>query len=59
MPKAKSILIQLECTECKSRNYTTSKNPTENKNKLELKKFCKKCRKHTPHKEVKISKPKK
>ncbi|OGD56720.1 50S ribosomal protein L33 [Candidatus Berkelbacteria bacterium RBG_13_40_8] len=59
MAKSKSILIQLECTVCKSKNYTTSKNPTENKEKLEMSKFCKKCRKHTPHKEVKISKAKK
>lgn len=59
MAKAKSILIHLECTVCKSKNYTTSKNPTENKEKLGLNKFCKKCRKHTLHKEVKISKPKK
>jgi len=59
MAKAKSILIQLQCTVCKSRNYTTSKNPTENKEKLELSKFCKKSRKHTPHKEIKISKAKK
>jgi len=59
MAKAKSILIQLECTECKSRNYTTTKNPTEHKEKLEIKKFCKKCRQHAIHKEVKISKAKK
>ncbi|MBM2820408.1 MAG: ribosomal protein [Candidatus Berkelbacteria bacterium] len=59
MAKAKAVLIHLECTECKSKNYTTAKNPTENKEKLRLNKFCKKCRKHTPHKEVKISKAKK
>ena len=59
MAKTKSILFQLECTECKSKNYTTSKNPAENKEKLQLNKFCKKCRKHTLHKEAKISKAKK
>lgn len=59
MAKAKTILFQFECTVCKSRNYTTSKNPTENKEKLVLNKFCKKCRKHTDHKEIKISKAKK
>ena len=59
MAKAKSILIHLECSVCKGKNYTVSKNPTENKEKLQLSKFCKKCRKHTPHKEVKISKAKK
>jgi large subunit ribosomal protein L33 len=59
MAKTKSILFQLECTECKMKNYTTSKNPTENKEKLQLNKFCSKCRKHTLHKEAKISKAKK
>lgn len=59
MAKAKSVLFQMKCEECKNINYTTSKNPAENKGKLELKKFCKTCRKRTPHKEVKISKPKK
>ena len=59
MAKAKAILIQLECSECKSRNYTTPKNPLNSKEKLALNKFCKKCRKHQPHKEVKISKAKK
>lgn len=59
MAKTKSILFQLECSECKERNYTTSKNPAENKEKLQLSKYCKKCRKHSPHKEVKISKAKK
>ena len=59
MAKAKAVLFQFECSECKSRNYTTSKNPAENKEKLELSKFCNKCRKHTLHREVKISKAKK
>ncbi len=59
MAKAKSVLFQLECTVCKNRNYTTSKNPAENKEKLERSKFCKKCRQHTAHKEVKIAKAKK
>lgn len=59
MAKAKSILFHLKCEECKSINYTTSKNPMENKEKLEISKFCNTCRKHTAHKEAKISKAKK
>ncbi|AKM81907.1 TPA: 50S ribosomal protein L33 [Candidatus Berkelbacteria bacterium] len=59
MAKSKTLAFQFECSECKARNYVTSKNPIENKEKLELSKFCNKCRKHTPHKEVKISKAKK
>ncbi|MBI2593522.1 50S ribosomal protein L33 [Candidatus Daviesbacteria bacterium] len=46
--------IGLECTECKSRNYVTQKNTTNTKDKLSLKKFCKKCRKSTLHQEYKL-----
>jgi large subunit ribosomal protein L33 len=59
MAKSKVIAFQFKCEECKSLNYTTSKNPTENKDKIEHKKFCKKCRATTMHKETKISKAKK
>ncbi|MBU1870400.1 MAG: 50S ribosomal protein L33 [Candidatus Omnitrophica bacterium] len=45
--------ITLECTVCKNRNYTTSKNKKKHQDRLEIKKFCKSCRKHTPHKEIK------
>ncbi len=54
MAKAKRIFIQFECTVCKNRNYTSSKNPENVKDKLVLKKYCKFCRKVTEHKEVKI-----
>jgi len=30
-----------------------TKNKKKNPDKLELKKFCNTCRKHTPHKEIK------
>ena len=44
----------LECGECGTRWYRTSKNKrAENKTKLEPKKFCPRCRKHTAHKERK------
>ncbi len=46
-------IITLECTVCKNRNYTTKKNKKKNQDKLELKKYCRHCRKHTPHKEIK------
>ncbi|HEV2353584.1 MAG TPA: 50S ribosomal protein L33, partial [Puia sp.] len=29
------------------------KNKKKNQDRLELKKFCRSCRRHTPHKEVK------
>ena len=42
--------IWMECVECKERNYRTQKE-TKGPGKLELKKFCSRCRKHTAHKE--------
>jgi len=46
-------IIILECEICKQRNYTTTRNKRNNKEKLSLKKYCKFDRKHTVHKEVK------
>ncbi|MCK4643579.1 50S ribosomal protein L33 [bacterium] len=45
--------ITLECTSCKSRNYTVIKNKKINKDKLVLNKYCPVERKHTKHKEIK------
>jgi len=47
-------LIAMQCSECKRRNYTTSKNRRTLQEKLELKKYCPWDRKHTLHKETKI-----
>ncbi|MGD2246382.1 MAG: 50S ribosomal protein L33 [Candidatus Aminicenantes bacterium] len=46
-------IITLQCSECKRRNYTSTRNKKVQKDKIELKKFCKFCHKHTLHKEVK------
>jgi len=46
------VLLGMTCSVCGSRNYLTSKNKIENKEKLVLKKYCRKCRKHTEHKET-------
>ncbi|WP_201327245.1 50S ribosomal protein L33 [Thermotomaculum hydrothermale] len=46
-------IISLQCTECKRKNYTTTKNKKKMTGKLELKKYCRFCRKHTVHKEAK------
>ena len=46
-------IITLACADCKNRNYTTTKNKKTTPDKLELKKFCSTCRKHTAHKETK------
>lgn len=47
------IKVTLACTECKQRNYDTTKNKRNDPDRLELKKYCKFCRKHTSHKETK------
>ncbi|PIQ91787.1 MAG: 50S ribosomal protein L33 [Parcubacteria group bacterium CG11_big_fil_rev_8_21_14_0_20_39_14] len=46
-------IIKLQCSQCKRVNYYTHKNKKTVEKKLELKKFCRWCRKHTPHKETK------
>jgi len=47
------VKVTLECTECKQRNYDTMKNKKNDPERLELKKYCKFCRKETMHKETK------
>jgi large subunit ribosomal protein L33 len=46
-------IITMQCTDCKNRNYSTTKNKKKTSERLELKKFCRHCRKHTAHREVK------
>ncbi len=46
-------IITLACSECKRRNYTLTKNKKKHTEKLEIKKYCKFCNKHTIHKETK------
>jgi large subunit ribosomal protein L33 len=46
-------LITLACTDCKRRNYTTTKNKTATPGRLELKKYCRFERTRTVHREVK------
>ena len=45
--------VILTCTECLSRNYSTTRKKKNSTERLELKKFCPKCGKHTLHKETK------
>ncbi|MDD5154867.1 MAG: 50S ribosomal protein L33 [Candidatus Omnitrophica bacterium] len=46
-------IITLECTVCKNRNYTTTKNKKTHQEKLEISRFCRHCHKHSLHKEIK------
>jgi large subunit ribosomal protein L33 len=46
-------VIKLRCEACKRINYYSRKNKKKVERKLELKKYCKWCKKHTKHKESK------
>ncbi|MCI0696512.1 50S ribosomal protein L33 [candidate division KSB1 bacterium] len=45
-------IITLECGECKRRNYSMTKNKKKHTARVEFKKHCRFCRKHTIHKET-------
>ncbi|HJO39594.1 MAG: 50S ribosomal protein L33 [Vicinamibacterales bacterium] len=45
-------IVSLACTECKRRNYSTTKNKRTTSERLEMKKFCRWCRTHTKHRET-------
>lgn len=42
----------LACTECGQRNYSLTSPQGNRSERLEVKKFCKYCNKHTLHKET-------
>ncbi|MFB3855655.1 MAG: 50S ribosomal protein L33 [Vicinamibacterales bacterium] len=46
-------MVTLACSECKRRNYNTTRNKKKTTERLELKKYCPWCRTHTPHRETK------
>ena len=50
MPRDKVILA---CQDCKERNYDTTKNKRLHPERVEFRKYCPRCRKHTQHKESK------
>ena len=47
------VKVTLACTECKQRTYNTVKNKKNDPDRLEMKKYCRFCKKHTSHKESK------
>ena len=65
--KGTRIIVTLKCTECntsitqtetqsrtsKQIAYTTKKNRRNTPDRIELRKFCPKCNRHTLHKEIK------
>lgn len=46
-------ICTLECSACKNRNYSTTKNKRTTTEKLQFSKYCRFCKKHTLHKETK------
>lgn len=53
MPKSQNRpKVTLACEECKRRNYTTTKNKVNDRDRIGLKKFCPWCRQHTAHRET-------
>ena len=52
MASDKRIKVTLECTECKRRNYITKKNKINDRERIEMKKYCRFERKHTVHRET-------
>ena len=47
------VKVTLAWSECKQRNYNTTKNKKSNPDRIELNKDCKFYKKHTTHKETK------
>ena len=53
MPKTQNRpSITLACTECKRRNYLTVKNRLNDRDRIELRKYCRWCGKHQLHRET-------
>ncbi len=50
--KGDRLIVTLGCTECRERTYTTSKNRRNDPDRLELRKFCPRCRKHELYRET-------
>ncbi|MCJ7491453.1 MAG: 50S ribosomal protein L33 [Dehalococcoidia bacterium] len=50
--KEERVIITLACSECKERNYVTEKNRRNDSERIELRKYCPRCRVHRPHREV-------
>ena len=48
MPKSdKRVKVTLACEECKRRNYITMKNKVNDRERIEMKKYCRWDKRHT------------
>ncbi len=50
--KEDRMVITLGCPDCRERTYTTTKNRRNDPDRLELNKYCPRCRAHKIHREV-------
>jgi large subunit ribosomal protein L33 len=48
----KRVKVTLECEVCKRRNYITTKNKNNDRERIEMRKYCRFDRVHTLHKET-------
>ena len=46
------IVVTLACEECKRCNYQSEKSKRNDPNRIELRKYCRWCGRHTDHKET-------
>ncbi|MBW3580172.1 MAG: 50S ribosomal protein L33 [Actinomycetota bacterium] len=52
MASDKRVKVTLACEVCKRRNYITKKNKQNDRERIQLSKYCRWDRKHTPHRET-------
>jgi large subunit ribosomal protein L33 len=52
MASDKRVQVTLACEDCKRRNYITTKSKINDRERIEMKKYCRFCNHHTAHKET-------
>ncbi len=52
MAKGDRDWITMACSECRSRTYHTKKNKRNDPERIELRKYCPRCRQHQVHRET-------
>ena len=52
MASDKRVHVTLECGQCKRRNYITEKNRVNDRERIEMKMYCRWDRQQTMHKET-------
>ena len=50
--KGDRMVITFQCTDCRARNYHSSKNRRNDPQRLERRRFCSTCGNHRLHREV-------